>query len=147
MKALVRSIGFILAALLLVLPALSGGGGGGGDGGVWILPCMRQFASGGPITNVVEPRATLPIADPERGQICRVDSNMSEPTATFASSALQSVAALGVSGRDVYISPNALQAMRVAGLRTADVVVMDARRRGYLIQIAVTATGFELRVF
>ena len=147
MKALLKSVGFILAALLLVLPALGGGGGGGGDGGVWILPTMRQFTSGGPIINVLEPRATRALAESSPGELCRVDGRMSEPTATFASSALQSAAAIGVSGHEVFISSSALLAVRAAGLQSADVIVMDQQRRGYIIQIAVTATGFELRVF
>ncbi|MBK8097075.1 MAG: hypothetical protein IPK26_08210 [Planctomycetes bacterium] len=147
MKALQRSVGFILAALLLVLPVLGGGGGGGGDGGVWILPSMRQFGSGGPAINVAEPRATREVAESSPGELCRVDSRMSEPTATFASTVLQSAAAIGVSGHEVFISASALQAVRTAGLNSADVIIMDGQRRGYIIQIAVKPNGFELRLF
>lgn len=147
MKALMRGIGVILAALLLVLPLLGGGGGGGGDGGVWVLPTVRQFGSNGPASNIVEPRATRVVASPEVGEVCRVDGRMGEPTATFASTALQMVAAIGVSGHDIFISPTALQAVRAAGLQSADVVIVDEQQRGYIIQIAVLANGFELRVF
>ena len=138
-----------LLAMWLALPGKSGEGDGGenaGGTGVWILPrCETISSNAGNFTGLGAPRIPpFVISDLAHDLRLRMSSDCGPASALLFDGTVGLETELPVSGLTVTVPASVLQTMFSAGVASADIVVMDAAHKGYLMRLGIdllTARG------
>lgn len=138
-----RALLAMLFAAWLAMPSVGDEGGeNASGGGVWILPCAAivdesALAGGG------SPRAQLTghaVGEELRMQVA---SNMGCASAVLVSSLSSDPVPVQVCGSVVKLSKQLLQTLAV-GRVPAQLVIVDANQRGYVIDLGFDAAGSEV---
>lgn len=135
MSALLR---FLAAALLvswLTSPTRGGEGGENAGGtGVWILPrCTALAPSPGMGGQTGAPQCTYTMSSLNAGLSLVASIECGTVVATLIDPGSGTPMALPASGRSALLSRTTIDGLRVAGVVSANIVMMDAARQGYVI--------------
>ncbi|MBM4060513.1 MAG: hypothetical protein FJ265_05380 [Planctomycetes bacterium] len=139
MNLLFRFLTAALLALWAAIPAIGGAGDGGenaGGTGVWILPRCESIGSnittiGGGVPRV----APLTFGNLGSDIRLRLSNECGEATATLFEGESGAPIALPVVDQLMTLPAFVLQGLVAAGVDVADIVVIDAHNRGYLMRL------------
>jgi hypothetical protein len=146
MPAPIRTLFAALVALLFALPGIGGDGGEGPGLGFWILPRAGAVTSG--VTcNLQAPRDAITWVGLERSIQIRLSSEVGQAVAVVTDSVSGFTIPLTVVGRDVPLPGQVVQSLAAAGVSCAQIVVMDAARTGYVLQLRIDGNSVSLQVY
>jgi len=138
MHALIRTLVATLLALWLAMPSIGGEGGENGGGtGVWILPECQFFSGGDPLANTVHgaPRASHCFNSLNQNLSLNGSVQCGQMVATLVEQVTAVPRSLPVIGRNAIVPASLLQSLRAAGVADAQILMIDASHRGYVINL------------
>jgi len=146
-KTSTRLVCVLFAAVLAAMPAFSGGGDGGGQSGgstvnsanigITILPAPLCAVSG-PLPE--QPRVVFNYSG-ESDIVLQVGQAMGPATAVLVEEVTARAISLPVAGPNVTIERSLLAQFVSAGVRSADLLIVDGDGRGYRIRVLLSEVG------
>lgn len=139
MHAMIRNLVAALLALWLAMPSIGGEGGENAGGtGVWILP-RCEFLSGDPLANIGQgaPQASQSFGSLNQNLSLNGSVECGQVVATLVDPLTGVPMSLPAIGRNAIVPATVLQGLRAAGVAEAQILIMDAARRGYVIHLCL----------